>query len=73
MSEPIDQVLQGLALAKKRIAMTDEMARRVGISSELARQILAIENIASRTENRPVSMENVAKAIVFLSESEETQ
>lgn len=48
---------------KRRIALTEEMGRRVGMSEYESHRFLAAENLAAREANRPVDMGNVAWAI----------
>lgn len=70
MADPLDSVLAGLATEKKRIAMTDEMARRVGVDQEQARRVLAVENVTAKKANRAVDMVAVAQTISILGKKE---
>jgi hypothetical protein len=64
----MDDVLAGLAIEKQRIALTDEMARRVGLPLYRAHLYLAIEKTAAKKYGRKVDMTRVAWAIKFESE-----
>lgn len=64
--ENIDNLLKGLEIQKKRIAMVDEMARRVNISQTTARRLLAHEIVYSEREKREFDMVRVAWAIYDL-------
>lgn len=64
----IDDILRGLALEKKDIAMVDEMARRVGVDQQFARDLLAAERVLAKQDNRKPSMATVARAIKLKSE-----
>ena len=67
-SMSIDDVLAGLAVEKKRIAMADEMARRVGVPQHRAHIYLAMEKVAAKKYDRDIDMTRVAWAIKFDSE-----
>jgi hypothetical protein len=70
MADPLDAVFAGLAAEKQRIEMTDEMARRVGVDREVARRVLAMENLAAKRAKQPVDMVVVAQAISIIAKKE---
>lgn len=70
MADPLEAVLAGLAAEKQRIEMTDEMARRVGVDREVARRVLAVENVTARKANRLVDMVAVAQQISIIAKKD---
>lgn len=61
---PLDNDLfNGLAREKRFIFLTDEMARRVGMTNDEGRAFLAAERVAARNARRPVDILAVARAI----------
>ncbi len=70
-SDPIEALLNGLRQEQKNIEMTDEMAKRAGISHNVGRNILAIAKVCARKVGEPVDMVQVANAIKFAGENKE--
>lgn len=71
-SDPlIDNLMNHLLLEKRNIAMTDEMAKRAGISHQVGRNILSIAKICARKVGEPVDMVQVANAIKYAAENKE--